>query len=103
MSTYGQPAPGCTSPSIFDTFRRWPLVPSTELFRLQAALTQCVELVGSDTARELLTLVTQELQQRTAEENPVARIPAPSRPPDRGHQQPLRHGFSSTPGRWPHP
>ena len=53
--------------SIFGTFRRWPLVPSAELYRLQVALTQCVELAGPDAAHELLTDVTDELERRTAE------------------------------------
>jgi hypothetical protein len=59
---------GVPSSQIFGTFRRWPLVPSAELYRLQAALTQCVELAGSEAAHELLTLVTEELRQRSAEE-----------------------------------
>lgn len=45
----------------------WPLLPSAELYRLQAALTECVELAGPDSAPELLTLVTDELERRTEE------------------------------------
>lgn len=59
---------GVPSSQIFGTFRRWPLVPSAELYRLQAALTQCVELAGSDAAHELLTLVSEELRQRSVKE-----------------------------------
>lgn len=53
--------------SIFGTLRRWPLMPSEELCRLQVALTQCVELAGPHSAHELLRLVTDELERRTAE------------------------------------
>lgn len=96
--TCREPEPGRRSPSIFGTFRRWPLVPSAELLRLRAALTRCVKLVGSDTARELLTLITQELQQRTTEEEPVARIQAPSPGlPVHGHQHPRLRGVSPNP------
>ena len=59
--------------NIFGTFRRWPLVPSVELYLLQAALTQCVELAGSESAHGLLTEVAVELQRRTAETPPLPR------------------------------
>lgn len=59
--------------SIFGTFRRWPLVPSIELCLLQAALTQCVELTSSESAHDLLTDVTVELERRTAETPPLPR------------------------------
>ena len=68
MTVYRKVPQGVPSSQIFGTFRRWPLVPSAELYRLQAALTQCVELAGSEAAHELLTLVSEELQQRSAEE-----------------------------------
>lgn len=64
---------GLPSSQIFGTFRRWPLVPSDELLRLQATLTQCVELAGPEAADDLLRLVTQELQLRSAEEPTDAR------------------------------
>ncbi|MDP9981300.1 hypothetical protein J2W14_000680 [Pseudarthrobacter oxydans] len=59
------------SSSIFGTFRRWPLVSSFELCLLQAALTQCVELAGPESAHELLTDVAVELERRTAETPPL--------------------------------
>ncbi|MDI3213978.1 hypothetical protein [Arthrobacter sp. AL12] len=70
---------------IFGSFRRWPLVPSDELYRLEAALTQCMELAGSDAAHELLTLVSEELRQRGADEHSETRrlngqAPAPRNP-----------------------
>ncbi|MDR7082787.1 hypothetical protein J2X01_002077 [Arthrobacter ginsengisoli] len=56
---------------MFDAFRRWPLVPSSQLLRLRSALLQCVELASpdngrdpSDSARRLLQLVTDELERR---------------------------------------
>lgn len=52
---------------VFVTFRRWPLVPSAELERLQSTLSQCVEMAGLESARELLLVVTDELQRRTEE------------------------------------
>ena len=73
MTVYRQDPQDVPSSQIFGTFRRWPLVPSAELYRLQAALTQCVELAGSEAAHELLRLVTQELQQRSEEEPADAR------------------------------
>lgn len=70
---------------IFGSFRRWPLVPSAELYRLEAALAQCVELAGSEAAHELLTLVSEELRQRSAGEPSETRslpgqAPAPRNP-----------------------
>lgn len=56
---------------IFAKFRRWPRVPSAELYRLRTALTKCVERAGSDSAHELLTLVTHELERRTAGTTPL--------------------------------
>lgn len=61
------------SSSIFGTLRRWPLIPSVELCLLQAALTQCVELAGPESAHKLLTDVTVELDRRTAETPPLPR------------------------------
>ena len=68
MTIYPQVPRGLPSSQIFGTFRRWPLVPSAELYRLQATLTQCVEVAGYEAAHDLLELVTAELQQRSAEE-----------------------------------
>lgn len=58
-------------PRIFDTFRRWPLVPSSQLLQLRTALLHCLELSGtepgrepSDAARKLLRIVTEELERR---------------------------------------
>ena len=76
MTINRQVPPDVPSSQIFGTFRRWPLVPSAELYRLQAALTQCVELAGSEAADELLTLVTEELRQRSAKEPAEARRPS---------------------------
>ncbi|MDP9984459.1 hypothetical protein J2W14_003884 [Pseudarthrobacter oxydans] len=73
MTVNRQVPQGVPSSQIFGTFRRWPLVPSAELYRLQAALTQCVELAGSEAAHELLTLVSEELRQRSAKEPPESR------------------------------
>ena len=68
MTINRQVPPDVPPSQIFGSFRRWPLLASAELYRLQAALTQCVELAGSEAADELLTLVTEELRQRSAEE-----------------------------------
>ncbi len=38
---------------MFDSFRRWPLVPSSQLVRLRSALLQCVELASPDNGRDL--------------------------------------------------
>lgn len=73
MTAHRQVPEGLPSARIFGTFRRWPLVPSAELYRLQAALEHCVELAGSEAANELLGLIRKELQQRSAEEKPEDR------------------------------
>ena len=73
MTINRQVPQGVPTSQIFGSFRRWPLVPSAELYRLQAALTQCVELAGSEAAHELLTLVSEELRQRSADEPPETR------------------------------
>ncbi len=49
---------------IFQTFRRWPLVPTQDLQRLRAALLQCVAAEDSETAQQLLGLVEDELHRR---------------------------------------
>lgn len=56
---------------MFDSFRRWPVVPSAQLVRLRSALLQCVELASPDNGRDLsesaerlLRLVTDELDRR---------------------------------------
>lgn len=67
MTAYPHDVQQSLPSSIFVTFRRWPLVPSAELYRLQGALTQCLELAGPDSDHKLLTLVTDELERRTAE------------------------------------
>ncbi|WP_427174620.1 hypothetical protein [Arthrobacter sp. 92] len=69
MTVYRREVHESPVPRVFVRFRRWPLVPSAELYRLQTILSQCVELAGSDSANELLTLVTDELERRTAETN----------------------------------
>ncbi|BCW66972.1 hypothetical protein NicSoilB4_17350 [Arthrobacter sp. NicSoilB4] len=68
---YGSPAHGHRAELIFDSFRRWPLVPSSQLVRLRSALLQCVELASPDNGRDLsesagrlLQLVTDELERR---------------------------------------
>ena len=82
MTINRQVPQGVPSPQIFGTFRRWPLVPSAELYRLQAALTQCVELAGSEAAHKLLALVSEELRQRSAKEPSETRSPSgPARAP----------------------
>ena len=73
LTIHRQVPEGLPSARIFGTFRRWPLVPSAELDRLRDALANCVELVGSEAADELLGLITKELKQRSAEEQPDAR------------------------------
>ncbi|QYF90464.1 MULTISPECIES: hypothetical protein [Arthrobacter] len=67
MSTGRPDAHESASSRIFVMFPRWPLVPSADLYRLQAALTRCADLEDSGSARELLLLVTDELERRTAE------------------------------------
>jgi hypothetical protein len=113
MTAHRQVPEGLPPPRIFGTFRRWPLVPSAELYRLQAALERCVELAGSEAAHELLGLIRKELQQRSAEERSEARrFPAsagPVEPADRrsspgqtGRSRGSRHdqsGPASAPSR----
>ena len=67
---------------IFDSFRRWPLVPSSQLVRLRSALLQCVELASPDKGRDLsesagklLQLVNDELERRNDAPVPAA-LPA---------------------------
>lgn len=68
---YGQLAHAPGAELMFDSFRRWPLVPSAQLVRLRSALLQCVELASpdngmdlSESAGKLLRLVTDELDRR---------------------------------------
>ncbi|MGP4032730.1 hypothetical protein [Pseudarthrobacter sp. 1C304] len=69
---HGPLAQGHGAGLMFDSFRRWPLVPSSQLVRLRSALLQCVELASPDNGRDLsesagklLQLVTDELERRT--------------------------------------
>lgn len=68
---YGALAHSHRANPLFDAFRRWPLVPSSQLLRLRTALLQCVEVASpdngrdiSESARKLLGLVTGELERR---------------------------------------
>jgi hypothetical protein len=68
---------------MFDSFRRWPLVPSAQLVRLRSALLQCVELASPDNGRDLsesagklLRLVTDELDRRNGHPPGPAELPA---------------------------
>lgn len=68
---YGSLAHAHGAELMFDSFRRWPLVPSAQLVRLRSALLQCVELASPDKGRDLsesagklLRLVTDELDRR---------------------------------------
>lgn len=68
---------------MFDSFRRWPLVPSGQLVRLRSALLQCVELASpdegrnlSESAEKLLQLVTDELDRRNSAAGTPAVPPA---------------------------
>ena len=68
---YGSIAHAHGAGLMFDSFRRWPLVPSAQLVRLRSALLQCVELASpgngrdlSESAGKLLRLVTDELERR---------------------------------------
>ncbi|MET1064697.1 MAG: hypothetical protein ABWX85_06975, partial [Arthrobacter sp.] len=77
---------------IFDSFRRWPLVPSSQLVRLRSALLQCVELASpddgrdlSDSAGRLLQLVTDELERRSGSSAHGAVPPAGFRRARRPH------------------
>ena len=67
---------------IFEAFRRWPLVPSSQLVRLRSALLQCVELASPDNGRDLsesagrlLRLVTDELERRNGASAGPAALP----------------------------
>ena len=71
---------------MFDSFRRWPLVPSAQLVRLRSALLQCVELASPDNGRDLsesagklLQLVSDELDRRSGPSFPPAAAPLGSR------------------------
>ena len=97
MTIHRQVPQGLPSSQIFGTFRRWPLVPSAELLRLHATLTQCVELAGPGAVDDLLRLVTLELQLRRAEEATDARrLPGPSGPPS---DRPVTRGKTGRNGR----
>jgi hypothetical protein len=79
---YGSPAHSHGAELIFDSFRRWPLVPSSQLVRLRSALLQCLELASPDKGRDLsesagslLQLVTDELERRNDTPGPAA-VPA---------------------------
>lgn len=68
---YGALAHSHRANPLFDAFRRWPLVPSSQLLRVRTALLQCVEVGSpdngrdlSDSARKLLMLVSGELERR---------------------------------------
>lgn len=80
---YGSIAHAHGAGSIFDSFRRWPLVPSSQLVRLRSALLQCVELASPDNGRDLsesagklLRLVTDELERRNGTPGRPAVTPA---------------------------
>lgn len=67
---------------MFDSFRRWPLVPSAQLVRLRSALLQCVEMASPDKGRDLsesagklLRLVTDELDRRNCHPAGPAEVP----------------------------
>lgn len=71
---------------MFDSFRRWPLVPSAQLVRLRLALLQCVELASPDNGRDLsesagklLQLISDELDRRSGPSFPPAAAPLGSR------------------------
>ncbi|MET3950383.1 hypothetical protein [Arthrobacter sp. UYEF36] len=97
MTIYRQVPQGVPSAQIFGTFRRWPLLPSAELLRLQATLKQCFELDRSEAAQDLLRLVTQELQLRSVEEPADARrLSGPPGPPS---DRPVTRGKSGRNGR----
>ena len=79
---YGSLAHAHGAELMFDSFRRWPLVPSSQLVRLRSALLQCVELASPDKGRDLsesagklLQLVTDELERRTDAHGPAV-LPA---------------------------
>ena len=77
---------------MFDSFRRWPLVPSAQLVRLRSALLQCVEVSAPDNGRDLsesagklLRLVTDELDRRNSTADRVVVPPAGFRHARRRH------------------
>lgn len=79
---YGPLAHAHGAELMFDSFRRWPLVPSAQLVRLRSALLQCVELASPDRGRDLsesagklLRLVTDELDRRNGH------LAGPAEPP----------------------
>jgi len=79
---YGTLAHAHGAELMFDSFGRWPLVPSSQLVRLRSALLQCVELASPDNGRDLsesagklLQLVTDELERRTDTPGPAV-LPA---------------------------
>lgn len=49
---------------MFQSFGRWPLVPTQDLMNLRTALLDCVDVAGADVARELFGLVDDELRRR---------------------------------------
>jgi hypothetical protein len=80
---YGSLAHAHGADLMFDSFRRWPLVPSPQLVRLRSALLQCVELASPDNGRDLsesagklLGIVTDELDRRNGPLDGPAEPPA---------------------------
>jgi hypothetical protein len=81
---YGSLAHAHGADLMFDSFRRWPLVPSPQLVRLRSALLQCVELASPDNGRDLsesagklLGIVTDELdRRRSGHQTGPAELPA---------------------------
>ena len=74
-------APGAEQ--MFNSFRRWPRVPSRQLVRLRSALLQCVEVAAPDNGRDLsesagtlLRLVTDELDRRNGHPAGPVELPA---------------------------
>ena len=90
---YGSLAHAHGAELMFDSFRRWPLVPSSQLVRLRSALLQCVELASPDNGRDLsesagklLRLVTDELDRRNGHSwarSPAGRVSAGAAAPSR--------------------
>lgn len=79
---HGPPAHAPGAELMFDSFRRWPLVPSAQLVRLRSVLLQCVELASpnngrdlSESAGKLLRLVTDELDRRNSRHAGPAVLP----------------------------
>ena len=67
---------------MFDSFRRWPRVPSPQLVRLRSALLQCFEVAAPENGRDLsesagtlLRLVTDELDRRNGHSAGPAELP----------------------------